>query len=93
MLKFLKRLFGRCSVIPPSGGSADWFNPLLLGVWAPTEGNPRETVEYRIDRTVRMALFGGLLAREGRYQFVERDVVQMTGRTSLAPMRRRCWGP
>jgi hypothetical protein len=77
MVEFLRRLLRGCSVIPPSGPSADWFNPLLIGVWAPVDGNPRETIEYRIDRTVRMALFGGLLAREGRYQFVQEDVVRI----------------
>jgi hypothetical protein len=47
----------------------------IVGVWAPVEGNPKETMEFRQDGTVRMALFGGAFSRDGRYRFVEKNVV------------------
>lgn len=46
MLVFLKRLCGKCLVMPPERGFADCFNPLLLGVWAPIGGDPSERVIF-----------------------------------------------
>ena len=37
-------------------------NSLLVGLWIPVEGNAKETIEYRDDHTVRMALFGGMIS-------------------------------
>jgi hypothetical protein len=56
-------------------------NP-IVGVWAPVSGNPNETIEYRADGTVRMAMFGGLLHMEGDYRFVQPDVVEIDWRSS-----------
>ncbi len=50
---------------------------LIVGVWVPVNGNPNETIEYRADGTVRMAMFGGLLHMEGSYRFVQPDVIEI----------------
>jgi hypothetical protein len=52
------------------------IDSLIIGVWAPAGGNPRETITYRSDRTVSMAMFGGLLHMEGLYSFVKPDVIE-----------------
>jgi hypothetical protein len=52
-------------------------NSLLVGLWIPVEGNAKETIEYRDDHTVRMALFGGMVHLTGRYQFLDKDTVQI----------------
>jgi hypothetical protein len=58
------------------------INSAIVGVWAPVTGNPKETIEYHADGTVRMALFGGLLHMEGDYRFVQPDVVEIDWRSS-----------
>lgn len=66
MWGFVKRLMG--------GASA---NPMLVGVWAPVAGNPKETIEYGCDGSVRMAMFGGVLHMTGRYTFLDNNTIQI----------------
>jgi len=49
----------------------------LVGIWAPVSGNPAETMEYRADGSVRMAMFGGAYHMAGSYRFVEPDVIEI----------------
>ena len=58
------------------------IHKLIIGVWAPVEGNPQETVAYREDGIVRMAVFGGLLHMDGRYSFVAPDVIEINWQAS-----------
>lgn len=50
---------------------------LLVGVWAPVDGNPRETITYRNNGTASMVMFGGLLHMNGGYSFIEPDVIKI----------------
>lgn len=50
---------------------------LIVGVWAPVTGNPADTMEYRADGTVRMAMFGGAYHMNGTYRFAELDVIEI----------------
>jgi hypothetical protein len=52
-------------------------NSLLVGLWIPIEGSAKETIEYRDDHTVRMAMFGGMVHLTGHYQFLDKDIVQI----------------
>ncbi len=56
----------------------------IVGVWAPVDGNPSETIAYRADCTVSMAIFGGLLHMEGSYSFVALDVIEINWYTASA---------
>ena len=57
----------------------------IVGIWAPVSGNPAETMEYRDDGIVRMAVFGGAYHREGCYRFVEPDVIEIAWGISVSP--------
>jgi hypothetical protein len=50
---------------------------LLVGIWMPVDGNPKETMEYRADSAVRMKMFGGLLHMDGSYRFIENDIIEI----------------
>ena len=58
---------------------------LLVGIWAPVSGNPADTMEYRADGTVRMAMFGGAYNMDGSYRFIEPDVVELAWGASISP--------
>lgn len=58
---------------------------LLVGIWAPVSGNPADTMEYRADGTVRMAMFGGAYHMEGSYRFTEPDVIELAWGISVSP--------
>jgi hypothetical protein len=49
----------------------------LVGVWAPVSGNSADTMEYRANGTVRMAMFGGLYHMEGSYRFIQPDTIEI----------------
>jgi hypothetical protein len=55
----------------------DTIDSPIVGVWAPVSGNPADTIEYRPDGTVRMAMFGGLYHMEGSYRFIQSDMVEI----------------
>jgi uncharacterized protein YndB with AHSA1/START domain len=57
----------------------------IVGIWAPVSGNPADTMEYRADGTVRMAMFGGAYHMEGSYRFIEPDVVELAWGASISP--------
>lgn len=57
----------------------------IVGIWAPVSGNPADTMEYRDDGTVRMAMFGGAYHMEGSYRFIEPDVVELAWGISISP--------
>jgi hypothetical protein len=50
---------------------------LLVGIWEPVEGNPKETMEYHADGAVRMKMFGGLLHMDGSYHFIADDTIEI----------------
>ena len=57
----------------------------IVGLWAPVSGNPVETMEYRADGTVRMAVFGGAYHMDGSYRFIEPDVIELAWGASISP--------
>lgn len=61
------------------------FESLLVGTWAPVAGNPADTMEYRANGSVRMAMFGGACHMGGTYRFVEPDVVELAWGDSISP--------
>lgn len=61
------------------------FESLLVGTWAPVSGNAADTMEYRADGTVRMAMFGGAYHMDGSYRFIEPDVVELAWGASISP--------
>jgi hypothetical protein len=63
----------------------DNFETLLIGIWAPVSGNPADTMEYRADGSVRMAMFGGAYHMGGYYRFIEPDVVELAWGDSVSP--------
>jgi len=67
----------------PSQQTADQARKLIVGVWAPVEGNPKETMEYAADGSVRMAMFGGMLSMDGVYRFISGDVIEINWGVSV----------
>lgn len=61
------------------------FEDLLIGTWAPVSGNPADTMEYRADGRVRMAIFGGAYHMGGYYRFIEPNVVELSWGDSVSP--------
>jgi uncharacterized protein YndB with AHSA1/START domain len=57
----------------------------IVGIWAPLSGNPTDTMEYRADGTIRMAMFGGAYHMEGSYRFIEPDVIELAWGASISP--------
>jgi hypothetical protein len=70
MLALLRNLVGGARPV----ASAD---RLLVGVWSPASGDPKETVEYRSDGTIRLALYGGRAHLHGRYRFLGERLLQI----------------
>lgn len=53
------------------------YDSSIVGIWAPVSGNAAETVEYRADGTVKMAILGGAYHMEGKYRFIDPTIIEI----------------